>query len=83
MIEQIVFEIFNMNKVTSNNLDQAEKWYIQKQEIGTCLIISDQKISDQSEQQLEIWGPFASQSEAIAKRVGLIRAGKCQPLTST
>jgi hypothetical protein len=25
------------------------------------------------------WGPFASPQEAIAKRVGLIRAGKCQP----
>ncbi|MBI4781483.1 MAG: hypothetical protein HY785_09155 [Oscillatoriophycideae cyanobacterium NC_groundwater_1537_Pr4_S-0.65um_50_18] len=26
------------------------------------------------------WGPFASQGEAIARRVGLIRSGKCQPL---
>ncbi|MGD1903678.1 MAG: DDE transposase family protein [Geitlerinemataceae cyanobacterium] len=25
------------------------------------------------------WGPFASPPEAIARRVGLIRAGKCQP----
>ncbi|MFY7834605.1 MAG: DDE transposase family protein, partial [Pseudanabaena sp.] len=28
---------------------------------------------------VETWGAFASQSEAIAKRVGLIRAGKCTP----
>ncbi|HEY9630251.1 MAG TPA: DDE transposase family protein [Coleofasciculaceae cyanobacterium] len=28
----------------------------------------------------ERWGPFASQGEAIARRVGLIRSGKCQPL---
>jgi hypothetical protein len=25
------------------------------------------------------WGPFSSREEAIAKRIGLIRAGKCQP----
>ena len=25
------------------------------------------------------WGPFKTQNQAIAKRVGLIRAGKCQP----
>lgn len=25
------------------------------------------------------WGPFASPQEAIAKRVGLIRAGHCAP----
>lgn len=28
---------------------------------------------------LECWGPFESQSIAIARRVGLIRAGKCKP----
>ncbi|MEB3356444.1 MAG: hypothetical protein VKK04_06935 [Synechococcales bacterium] len=26
------------------------------------------------------WGPFASQGEAIARRVGLIRSGKCRPV---
>ncbi len=25
------------------------------------------------------WGPFKTQNQAIAKRIGLIRAGKCQP----
>ncbi|TAD77471.1 MAG: DDE transposase family protein [Oscillatoriales cyanobacterium] len=25
------------------------------------------------------WGPYAERTEAIAKRVGLIRSGKCQP----
>ncbi len=25
------------------------------------------------------WGPFDSESDAIARRVGLIRAGKCSP----
>ncbi|MEM8503438.1 MAG: DDE transposase family protein [Cyanobacteria bacterium P01_D01_bin.1] len=30
-------------------------------------------------EQLMHWGPFETQNQAIAKRVGLIRAGKCQP----
>ncbi|WP_442944889.1 hypothetical protein [Nostoc sp.] len=29
---------------------------------------------------IEQWGPFSSPEEAIARRVGLIRAGKCQPV---
>ncbi len=32
-----------------------------------------------SEDALKQWGPFNTQSQAIAKRVGLIRAGKCKP----
>lgn len=28
---------------------------------------------------LEFWGPFGTKEEAIAKRVGLIRSGKCKP----
>ena len=28
---------------------------------------------------VEQWGPFQSQDEAAARRVGLIRAGKCMP----
>jgi len=28
----------------------------------------------------QYWGPFAERGEAIARRVGLIRAGKCQPI---
>ncbi|MCY7273232.1 MAG: DDE transposase family protein, partial [Phormidesmis sp. CAN_BIN44] len=30
--------------------------------------------------QREQWGPFESQGVAIARRVGLIRAGKCKPV---
>jgi hypothetical protein len=30
--------------------------------------------------QVKRWGPFASRDEAIARRVGLIRAGHCQPI---
>jgi len=80
-----------MNKVTNNtdNSENPEKWYIQKQEMGTCLVISDRTLnspensSDQPSEtkpDLEIWGPFNSQAEAIARRVGLIRTGKCLPI---
>ena len=31
------------------------------------------------ENALKRWGPFKTQNQAIAKRVGLIRAGKCKP----
>lgn len=59
-------------------------WYIVKQPTGHCEIVemdapqgnSSQKSSASDEQ---TWGPFESQGEAIARRVGLIRSGKCQP----
>lgn len=28
---------------------------------------------------LKTWGPFETQNQAIAKRIGLIRSGKCKP----
>lgn len=28
----------------------------------------------------QTWGPFTAKNQAIAKRIGLIRAGKCQPI---
>ena len=41
----------------------------------------DPKLTANSEQgSLEKWGPFKAKNQAIAKRIGLIRAGKCQPL---
>ncbi len=56
-------------------------WYIVKKLDRTCEIISDQKLKDiPTADILEQWGGFSSRGEAIAKRVGLIRAGKCQPL---
>lgn len=45
----------------------SEQWFIK----------SDR--NDEILDSVETWGAFASQSEAIAKRVGLIRAGKCTP----
>jgi hypothetical protein len=54
---------------------ELKQWYILKQVSGTCAIAS-QTTPDA----VETWGPFASQDEAIARRIGLIRAGKCQPI---
>ena len=56
----------------------SEQWFICKRYKGFCEIVK----SDHKEEILnsvETWGAFASQGEAIAKRVGLIRAGKCTP----
>lgn len=60
---------------TTENPNEDVLWYIVKQTNGTCEIV----ISADSPPAETIWGPFPSQSEAIAKRVGLIRAGLCQP----
>jgi hypothetical protein len=51
-------------------------WYIIKNPDRTCQIIND---PDQAVATVENWGPYASREDAIAKRVGLIRAGKCDP----
>lgn len=53
-------------------------WYIIKCEDGHCEIIAESDLAEAQAQ--DQWGPFASQAEAIARRVGLIRAGKCQPV---
>jgi hypothetical protein len=56
----------------------SNQWFICKRDTGVCEIVN----SDRREEILnavETWGAFASQGEAIAKRVGLIRTGKCKP----
>ncbi len=57
----------------------GESWYIVKQASEQCEIVSKQELDALDAQPLEQWGPFESKGQAIAKRVGLIRAGKCQP----
>lgn len=70
----------------------ATTWYIVLQDGGFCDICSDKQLSTHSPSDeateeedtevaptLECWGPFESQAIAIARRVGLIRAGKCKP----
>jgi len=57
-----------------------QTWYIVKQKTGNCKIVSREGESGDDRLTIEMWGPFNSKEEAIARRVGLIRTGKCQPL---
>jgi hypothetical protein len=57
-----------------NTLPTSNGWYVLKQPEGHCEIVQGTQSSG------EAWGPYGSQGEAIAKRVGLIRAGKCRPV---
>jgi predicted transposase YbfD/YdcC len=61
-------------------MSNTQTWYIIKQNTGNCEIIPSQQFEDNNPEIIEQWGPFNSQEEAIARRVGLIRAGKCQPV---
>ncbi|NJL09847.1 MAG: DDE transposase family protein [Calothrix sp. SM1_7_51] len=61
--------------------ENPQSWYIVKRPVGNCEIISSDKIEDsENAEATEKWGPFTEQGEAFARRVGLIRAGKCQPI---
>lgn len=55
-------------------------WYIVKIADRTCEIIDRAQFEAAERELTEHWGPFADRTEALAKRVGLIRAGKCQPV---
>ncbi|MEO1067725.1 MAG: hypothetical protein AAFW95_01185 [Cyanobacteria bacterium J06638_6] len=60
--------------------ERNEGWYIIQEELGTCAVLSAENVSrEQLQDKRPIWGPYASQQEAIARRVGLIRSGKCTP----
>ncbi|WP_096623352.1 DDE transposase family protein [Calothrix sp. NIES-3974] len=56
-----------------------QTYYIIKRPNQTCEIVPSQQLTEEDLQTIEKWGPFANQNEVIARRVGLIRAGKCQP----
>lgn len=65
---------------------EQKTWYILKQTDGQCQITqietgqgSAPGEEEEDKAPIEQWGPFATQDEAIARRVGLIRAGKCLP----
>lgn len=61
-------------------MEDTQSWYIVKHSDGLCQILSSTQVGEQNDPTIaERWGPFDSQQEAIARRVGLIRAGKCQP----
>ncbi|MFW9258203.1 DDE transposase family protein [Nostoc sp. CALU 546] len=61
-------------------MNNLQTWYIVKRSGGNCEIIASDQIDDDNLEIIEQWGPLNSQEEAIARRVGLIRAGKCQPV---
>jgi hypothetical protein len=66
------------------SISGTEAWYVVKQGNGQCAIlpandIELEKTVDEPSSS-ERWGPYNSQPEAIARRVGLIRAGKCKPV---
>ncbi len=54
-------------------------WYVIKQPQGTCEILNQSPRDPQPESE-QVWGPYESREEAIARRVGLIRSGKCLPV---
>lgn len=58
-------------------MSDRQYWYVIKSADGTCRVASFSE--RQSETPQEQWGVYSSESEAIAKKIGLIRAGKCQP----
>jgi hypothetical protein len=60
--------------------ESTTTWYIVKIANSTCQVVTQEALATTDPESIERWGPYPSQSEAIAKRVGLIRAGKCQPV---
>ncbi len=71
-----------LSAVNSNQakMNSTQTWYIVKHSAGHCEIITGNETQENQLLIQERWGPFPSQAEAIARRVGLIRAGKCQPV---
>ncbi|AKG23293.1 hypothetical protein [Calothrix sp. 336/3] len=65
-------------------MENSQSWYIVKQPSGNCEIVTIRDIPENQDtekpEKIEKWGPFPSQGEAIARRIGLIRSGKCQPV---
>jgi hypothetical protein len=53
-----------------------ENWYIIPADDHTCII--QMGLPEPTPEQ--VWGPFENRETAIARRVGLIRAGKCKPV---
>lgn len=65
----------------SGQANTSSDWYVVKRPAGNCEIVPDSRTMEGKDSDVEErWGPFASQDEAIARRVGLIRSGKCQPI---
>lgn len=61
-------------------MSDTQKLYIVKRPTGNCEIVPSEKAEDDNPEIMKKWGPFDSREDALARRVGLIRAGKCQPI---
>jgi hypothetical protein len=65
-------------------VESAEQWYVVQCADGHCDIVPSSSQNNQppspSADVSQVWGPFESHDEAIARRVGLIRSGKCKPI---
>ncbi len=59
--------------------DSSNQWYIVQTEAGQCEICPAAQLPPEESRPGKTWGPFESQGDAIARRVGLIRAGQCKP----
>ncbi|MEG3977089.1 DDE transposase family protein [Microcoleus sp. herbarium8] len=60
-------------------MTETPKYYIVKRPAGNCEILPIAQIEEQDPTIIDKWGPYDSAEDAIARRIGLIRAGKCQP----
>lgn len=60
-------------------MTETAKFYIVKRPAGYCEILPVAGVETQNSSIIERWGPYDSAEDAIARRIGLIRAGKCQP----
>ena len=68
--------------VNSGSSNDRGDWYIVRGADGFCEVLTGDRVPPRptdGDGPRNRWGPYGSQGEAIAKRVGLIRAGKCQP----
>ncbi|MBO3459005.1 DDE transposase family protein [Aetokthonos hydrillicola Thurmond2011] len=61
-------------------MNKSQSWHIVKRPAGNCEIVLSEQVAEDDPEIIERWGSFTSQEEAIARRVGLIRSGKCQPI---
>ncbi|MEM9540910.1 MAG: DDE transposase family protein [Cyanobacteria bacterium P01_E01_bin.42] len=62
-------------------MEKSQVCYIVKQNDGVCDICDGKppEAGKEESQEKRVWGPFRDRQETIARRIGLIRAGKCQP----
>ncbi|WP_034935944.1 hypothetical protein [Gloeocapsa sp. PCC 73106] len=60
-------------------MSEQQQWYIVQNSAGNCQILSYAANSTPSDA-TKYWGPFDSEQEAVVRRIGLIRTGKCQPV---